>query len=116
MEIILFIITNIGLCKNALILWKVAQWMKISRTWPNSLGRHLKKFPHFTSKGTWCNCFNFLQGNGTLNEAYSLTSFSSAFLISSFVQLSQLAPFSSIVKLSKTFKEFHKSTSEKDNC
>jgi hypothetical protein len=27
-----------------------------------------------------------------------------------------LAPFSSIVKLSKTFKEFHKSRSEKDNC
>jgi hypothetical protein len=51
-----------------------------------------------------------------LNEAYSPTSFSSAFLISSFAQLSQLAPISSIVKLSKTFKEFHKSTSEKDNC
>ncbi len=31
---------------------------EISRTWPNSLGRHLKKFPHFTSKDTWCNYFN----------------------------------------------------------
>jgi hypothetical protein len=116
MEIILFIITNICLCK---ILWfcgRLHNGWKFQEPWSNSLGRHLKKFPYFTSKGTWWNCFNFLQRNGILNEAYPPTSFSSAFLISSFVQLSQLAPFSSIVKASQTFKEFHKSTSEKDNC
>jgi hypothetical protein len=42
-----------------------------------------------------------------LNEAYLPTSFSSAFLISSFVQLSQLAPFSSIVKLLMNFTSQH---------
>ncbi len=106
MEIILFIITNICLCKMLWFCGRLHNGWKFQEPWPNSLGRHLK-FPHFTSKGTWCNCFNFLQGNEILNEAYLPTSFSSAFLISSFVQLSQLAPFSSIVKLLMNFTSQH---------
>jgi len=38
MKIILFVITNILFVQNALILWKVAQWMKFQELGPIPLG------------------------------------------------------------------------------